>query len=57
MTQEDPIGFTWHTHLLKHKTTSNQGIDELFITKQEQKERNKNKIGLPPNKHYHLKPF
>ena len=33
-------------------------LDELFITKQEQKkEKNKNKIGLPPNKRYHLTPL
>ena len=36
--------------LIKHKTTSNQRLDRLFITKQEQKAKNKNKIGLPPNK-------
>ena len=27
-------------------------LDILFITKQEQKAKNKNKIGLPPNKRY-----
>ena len=53
--------------LTKHKTTykknldglfiSKQKIDELFITKQEQKAINKNKIGLPPNKHYRLTPL
>ena len=32
-------------------------IDDLFITKQEQKARNKNKIGLPPNKRYRLMPL
>ena len=32
-------------------------IDDLFITKQEQKARNKNKIGLPPNKRYRLTPL
>ena len=32
-------------------------IDELFITKQEQKAKNKNKIGLPPNKRYRLTPL
>ena len=36
--------------LIKHR------LDKLFITKQEQKARNKNKIGLPPNKRYHLTP-
>ena len=30
---------------------------ELFITKQNQKSRNKNKIGLPPNKRYRLTPL
>ena len=37
--------------------TSNQRLDELFITKQEQKVKNKNKIGLPPNKSYCLTPL
>ena len=32
-------------------------LDELFITKQEQKVKNKNKIGLPPNKRYRLTPL
>ena len=32
-------------------------LDKLFITKQEQKARNKNKIGLPPNKRYRLTPL
>ena len=27
-------------------------LDELFIIKQEQKAKKKNKIGLPPNKRY-----
>ena len=36
--------------LIKHKTTSKQRLYELFITKQDQKSKNKNKIGLPPNK-------
>ena len=40
-----------------HKTTSKQRLDELFITKQEQKANNKNKIGLPPNKRYRLTPL
>ena len=30
---------------------------KLFITKQEQQERNRNKIGLPPNKRYRLTPL
>ena len=33
-----------------------QRLDKLFITKQEQKARNK-KIGLPPNKRYRLTPL
>ena len=32
-------------------------LNNLFITKQEQKARNKNKIGLPPNKRYRLTPL
>ena len=28
----------------------NRGLDEIFITKQEQKVKNKSKVGLPPNK-------
>ena len=43
--------------LLKHKTTSKQRLDELFITKQNQKAITKNKIGLPPNKRYRLTPL
>ena len=43
--------------LIKHKTTSKQRLDGLFITKENQKARNKNKIGLPPNKLYHLTPL
>ena len=44
--------------LIKHKKTQpKHSIDNLFITKQEQKARNKNKIGLPPNKHYRLTPL
>ena len=42
---------------LKHKTTSKQKLYELFITKHKQKSRNKNKIGLPPNKRYRLTPL
>ena len=38
-------------HKKKHR------LDKLFITKQEQKARNKNKIGLPPNKRYRLTPL
>ena len=30
---------------------------KLFITKQEKKVRNKNKVGLPPNKRYRLTPL
>ena len=32
-------------------------LDQRFITKQNQKERNKNKFGLPPNKRYRLTPL
>ena len=32
-------------------------LDKLFITRQEQKVKNKNKIGLPPNKRYRLTPL
>ena len=40
-----------------HKTTYKKRLDELFISKQEQKSRNKNKVGLPPNKRYRLTPL
>ena len=44
--------------LIKYKKTQpKQRLDNLFITKQEQKARNKNKIGLPPNKRYRLTPL
>ena len=44
--------------LIKHKKTqTKQRLDKLFITKQVQKARNKNKIGLPPNKRYRLTPL
>ena len=44
--------------LIKHKKTQpKQRLDKLFITKQEQKSRNKNRIGLPPNKRYRLTPL
>ena len=44
--------------LIKHtKTQPKQRLDKLFITKHEQKSRNKNKIGLPPNKRYRLTPL
>ena len=55
--QSLPKGSTWHKHELKHETTSNQRVDELFITRQVQKSKNKNKIGLPPNKCYRLTPL
>ena len=32
-------------------------LDELFITKHEQRVKNKNKVGLPPNKRYRLTPL
>ena len=42
--------------LNKHKKIQpKQRLDKLFITKQEK--RNKNKIGLPPNKRYRLTPL
>ena len=41
--------------LIKHK--KKHMLDKLFITKQEQKASNKNKIGLPPNKRYRLTPL
>ena len=34
--------------LIKHKKQPKQRLDKLFITKQEQKARNKNKIGCLP---------
>ena len=43
--------------LIKHKTQPKQRLDKLFITKQNQNSRNKNKIGLPPNKRYRLTPL
>ena len=43
--------------LIKHKTTSNQRLDEIFILKQNLKSKNKNKIGLPANKRYCLTPL
>ena len=42
---------------LNHENIFKQRLDELFITKQNQKARNKNKIGLPPNKRYRLTPL
>ena len=44
--------------LIKHKKAQpKHRIDKLFITKEEQKARNKNKIGLPRNKRYRLTPL
>ena len=44
--------------LIKHKNTQpKQRLDTLFITKWEQKARNKNQIGLLPNKLYRLTPL
>ena len=40
-----------------HKTTYKHRLDELFITKQEQKSSNKSKVGLPPNERYRLTPL
>ena len=45
------------TPIKNKKTQPKQRLDKLFITKQEQKARNKNKIGLPPNKRYRLTPL
>ena len=49
-----PNGSTWHKH---KKTQPKKRLNKLFITKQEQKARNKNKIGSPPNKRYRLTPL
>ena len=44
--------------LIEHKKTQpKQRLNNLFITKQEEKSRNKNKIGLPLNKRYRLTPL
>ena len=43
--------------LIKHKKHKKKRLDKLFITKPEQKAKNKNKIGLPPNKRYRLTPL
>ena len=44
--------------LIKHKKTQpKQRLNNLFITNQEQKARNKNKIGFRPNKRYRLTPL
>ena len=43
--------------LIKHKKHNQKRLDKLFITKQDKKARNKNKIGLPPNKRYRLTPL
>ena len=45
------------TPIKQKKTQKKQRLDKLFINKQEQKSRNKNKIGLPPNKRYRLTPL
>ena len=42
---------------IKTQTTSKQKLDGLFITKHNQKHKTQNKIGLPPNKRYHLTPL
>ena len=41
--------------LIKHN--QKQRLDKLFITKQVQKARNKNKIGFPPKKRCRLTPL
>ena len=45
--------------LIKHKkkTQPKHRLNNLFITKQEQKSKNKNDVGLPPNKRYRLTPL
>ena len=43
--------------LIKTQNQINKRLDEIFITKQEQKSRNKNKVGLPPNKRCRLTPL
>ena len=43
--------------LITQKTHPKHRLDKLLITKHEQKARNKNKIGLPPNKRYRLTPL
>ena len=44
--------------LIKHnQNTTKKRLDKLFINKQEQKAKNKNKIGLPLNKRYRLTPL
>ena len=44
--------------LIKHKKTQpKQRLYKLFINKQAQKARIKNKIGMPPNKRYRLTPL
>ena len=44
--------------LIKHKKhKQNRGWINYLLLKQEQKARNKNKIGLPPNKRYRLTPL
>ena len=45
------------TLIKTQKTQPKKRLDNLLITKQEQKARNKNKIGLPPNKRYRLTPL
>ena len=45
------------TLIKQKKTQTKQRLNNLFITKQEQKGRNKNKIGLPRNKRYRLTPL
>ena len=43
--------------LIKDTKKPKHRLNNLFITKQEQKARNKIKIGLPPNKRYRLTPL
>ena len=45
------------TLIKSRKPHIKQRLDELFINKQEQKSRDKHKVGLPPNKRYRLTPL
>ena len=52
-----PNGSTWHKHQLNTKTQPKQRIDKLFITKKDQKSRNKNKNWVASQKRYRLTPL
>ena len=58
LSPKSPQRFYLAQTLIKHKKhNQKQRLDKLFINKEEQKARNKNKIGLPPNKRYRLTPL